>query len=236
MPDRGRIGRHRLAEAPGGEGPAAPGPDVVAGPWLLAGAARPEGRRERAWWWFGRRPDSIVVVFGDASSLPAAATGAARAALDGGASLIETFRAVHDALGPPLAAGSPTPAVALELRADGSVTICSAGAPPLLFCDAGGGRPLVTRGAPLGGGVFVCGVRREQLSPGARILAYSESAVESADASARPFGVRRLLLALEGAGALPAHRAVRSIDAELAAWRGAAAGPDARALLLIEYA
>ncbi len=218
-------------------------PSAVVGPWKLAGLTRPATQCGGDWWWWERRGDSALVILGDVTGhgaapaiLTASVASVVRSCLRRDADLEETLRAVHRELFERCAGEYQMQAVAMELGPDGSISICSAGAPPPLLLDEGGGRALVARGAPLGGSVFECGARTETPGVGARVLAYSDGVTESVDASGRAFGARRLLNSLAHTRGLPHDGVIARIDAEVDAFRGAAPVLDDRTLVLIERA
>ncbi len=213
------------------------------GSWRLAGLSRPATQCGGDWWWWEHRGESAVVILGDVTGhgaapaiLTASVASVTRSFLRRGAGLEEVLRAVHEELFERCAGEFQMQAVAMELFPDGAVSTCSAGGPPPLLLDGGGGRALVARGAPLGGSVFECGVRRDTINAGARLLAYSDGVTESTDAAQRPFGARRLLKSLVNARGESHDVVIARIDEDVDAFRGEAPALDDRTLVLIERA
>lgn len=210
------------------------------GPWTVSGASRPATQCGGDWWGWEVRGDSVFVVLGDVTGhgaapaiLTASVASVVRMCLRQGANLSDTLLAVHDELRLRCAGEYQMQAAALELAPDGSLTLHSAGAPPPFSCDKDGVRPLVTRGAPLGGSDFACGVLRDQMSPEARLLLYSDGIIETMNESSRSFGTRRLARAFGEARVLPLDEVIGTIDEQVDVFRGATPDLDDRTMVLV---
>jgi len=174
-------------------------------------------------------PDgSLVVAFGDATGhgvaagIMVTAVKALFSTLGGGESLsgvlAECDRVLREMYVKPLHM-----CLTLARLTPGSVTLCSAGMPPVLIHRAGSGEieELGSGGRPIGS--RLCGVWNEHsapLGPGDTLLFASDGFAEQLDLADNPLGYERMAEAFRAAADAPACELVDRLLARAAAWRG----------------
>lgn len=105
----------------------------------------------------------------------------------------------------------------------GSLTLCSAGMPPVLIRRAAGGpiEELGTGGRPIGTRLTgAWSEHRLPLAPGDTLLFASDGLAEQLDPADRPFGYERVAEAFRAAAGGTARDIVETLLAKAAAWRG----------------
>jgi serine phosphatase RsbU (regulator of sigma subunit)/anti-sigma regulatory factor (Ser/Thr protein kinase)/uncharacterized protein YigA (DUF484 family) len=154
-----------------------------------------------------RRADGVRLIIGDVrgKGLTAVRTatvvlGEFRAAAAGVDDLVESARQIDQRLRPYLGEEDFVTAVLADLKDDGRLTVATCGHPPALLATAGGLVELTSEPSlPLGLGADPVPITR-QLSPGDRLLLYTDGVIEARDSQRRFVDLERLAAPVRDGG------------------------------------
>ena len=219
---------------------------IQAGPYRLAGFNRAAERASGDWWWYEADVGgNLTVLVGDVTGHgpgPAMITAAAAATIQlgrkHGRDLARRFLDLHDEI-QRIARDKyylMLSAVVLDPTTGAFEAMSAGGQAPMCVTREGVAKLVPCRGAPLGSGTFSLGSTRGQLSPGDRLVLFTDGIPELPLAGGpRIVGMRRFAQMCGAAAPLPIDQAAAQVIRDAEVLQAGVPLQDDWTLVFVEY-